>query len=374
MRTSLIYLAILTVPHAIDAQRGPRVDLKPILDLSADAPSGAPQFSSVTSAIRFDDGTIVIADGDELALRFFDRSGKLVRAVGRAGGGPGEFRSLNWLGRCGGDSLFAWDAAQQRMSVFGANGTYVRQFTLGAHAAPIMTLACNGAGEVIFQDQPKPARRSRPQSSGNTRQDRILPTTAGIQIVDRTGTHPRALGDWSAGTWYRVGTGTGPLPLGTMSYVAAAGARMFVGTADSVAAISVWSGAKGPATITLKIPRRRPTAAEHQRAAAAAAAIAPRAMRDVVEDSLDKAPMPDALPPYAGLFGDRDGVLWVLLTVPGDDAIRLRAIGARNQVLGDVALPADVTVDEVDHDAIVATYTDTDDLPHVVVYRLHRGP
>ena len=83
--------------------------------------------------------------------------------------------------------------------------------------------------------------------------------------------------------------------------------------------------------------------------------------------------MPATLPPYSGLFGDTDGVLWVQLTVLGDANTRLRAIGTKNETLGEVTLPANVVIHEVGRDYILGAYDDADDIPHLVMFRLYRG-
>ena len=103
------------------------------------------------------------------------------------------------------------------------------------------------------------------------------------------------------------------------------------------------------------------------------ASMAPMQMRQMAEDSLKVSPMPAILPPYAGLFGDADGVLWVQLTVAGDRDTRLRAIGTNNQTLGEIILPANVIVHEIGRDYVLGAYDSADDTPHFVMYRLHRG-
>jgi hypothetical protein len=371
--TGVVLLVMLLVPHRARAQSSWRVDTTPVVDVAADAPDGTPRFSSITGATRLDDGTLVIADGDDLALRFFDRTGKLVRSVGRSGGGPGEFRSIRWFGRCNGDSLEVWDPAQARMSIFSRHGTFARQFAFRDSIVPTSVLVCAPDGRFLVQGQqrPLPGSERRPSSPGA---EWISVTVAAIAIVDHNGRLVRPLGDRSAGLIYAIYGGAVPLPLGGATYLAVAANRMFVGTADAASRIEAYTGRGAPQPVPLRVATRKPTAATHHRAAAVIAAMAPRPMRQMIEDSLDHAPTPEMLPPFAGLFGDRDGVLWVQLTFPGEPGIRLRAIGTRNQVLGEVVLPANVTVQEVDRDAIVASYTDDNDLPHLAVYRLHRGP
>ncbi|MBA3557794.1 MAG: hypothetical protein H0W30_04255 [Gemmatimonadaceae bacterium] len=42
-------------------------------------------------------------------LRFYDREGGYLFSSGRKGGGPGEFESLYFLAKLGGDSLLTFD-------------------------------------------------------------------------------------------------------------------------------------------------------------------------------------------------------------------------------------------------------------------------
>ncbi len=59
----------------------------------------------------------------------FDSLGKLMRTIGRYGAGPGEFRRLAsaMIGR--GDSIFAFDVENQRVSVIGPDLTFARSFS-----------------------------------------------------------------------------------------------------------------------------------------------------------------------------------------------------------------------------------------------------
>ncbi|UCF41612.1 MAG: hypothetical protein JSW43_04590, partial [Gemmatimonadota bacterium] len=84
------------------------------------------QLHRVTGAARLPDGGVVVANGGTHELRFYDAAGRFSHAVGRKGGGPGEFANLSALWTVAGDSLVAWDWGASRMSFFDAAGGFAR--------------------------------------------------------------------------------------------------------------------------------------------------------------------------------------------------------------------------------------------------------
>ena len=70
-------------------------------------------------------GVFAIVDMSDKDIKLYGRTGQRVGTVGRPGEGPGEFMSLmsaTFLG----DSIFAYDFAQDRLSVFDATGHFAR--------------------------------------------------------------------------------------------------------------------------------------------------------------------------------------------------------------------------------------------------------
>lgn len=68
------------------------------------------EFGRVQDAVVLPDGRIVVLDSQARAIRVFDAGGKFVQSVGRAGDGPGEFRSPVALDLDVGRRLYAFDA------------------------------------------------------------------------------------------------------------------------------------------------------------------------------------------------------------------------------------------------------------------------
>lgn len=73
-------------------------------------------------------GEIVIGDRSDRDVKMYAPTGVRLRTVGRAGGGPGEFTSLQ-VAQSYGDSLAAYDASRQRVVVFAPDGEEARAFS-----------------------------------------------------------------------------------------------------------------------------------------------------------------------------------------------------------------------------------------------------
>ncbi len=76
------------------------------------------------TAVRLAGGGVVVAD--QSTLKFFGARGELLRVVGRSGGGPGEFVSMEALCRIHGDSVVVYDNTQRRFTVYSSRGEIAR--------------------------------------------------------------------------------------------------------------------------------------------------------------------------------------------------------------------------------------------------------
>ncbi|MYG81201.1 MAG: hypothetical protein F4187_05265 [Gemmatimonadetes bacterium] len=105
------------------------------------------QFADVVAAVRLDNGNIVVADRGASELRSYDADGSFQWRVGREGEGPGEFLSLDFLGRMAGDSLVAYDGRLLRVQVIDPGGGVVR--TLPALAPELTTTAGSAPDKAV---------------------------------------------------------------------------------------------------------------------------------------------------------------------------------------------------------------------------------
>lgn len=106
----------------------------PVLQLSTEplvrigALDGAADYllDGVQHVTRLSDGTIVVANGGSQELRFYDEQGVHLQTVGRAGEGPGEYRTISYMRRLAGDSLLIFDTGNRRVTVLDASGAHAR--------------------------------------------------------------------------------------------------------------------------------------------------------------------------------------------------------------------------------------------------------
>jgi hypothetical protein len=87
------------------------------------------EFYRVVDATFVVDGGIVVANRGSAQVRFYDGQGRFTAALGAEGDGPGEFRRLSGVARYAGDSLVAFDPSARRATVIGAKGTPGRVVT-----------------------------------------------------------------------------------------------------------------------------------------------------------------------------------------------------------------------------------------------------
>jgi hypothetical protein len=116
---------MLLTPLGARAQQPVTVS-EPVLRVAAEG-AGRPLIGRVTHAVRMRDGSLVVADDAEYTLHWFDDAGRFRFTRGREGAGPGEFRSIRWMSTCAQDSLYVYDAMQDRVAVYASDGRYVRQ-------------------------------------------------------------------------------------------------------------------------------------------------------------------------------------------------------------------------------------------------------
>jgi len=328
------------------------------LDVSGTAENGDLVFAYAAAATRLADNAIVIADRLGVAVRLIDQNGNLVRTVGREGGGPGEFRAVSWLGQCAPDSVFVWDSRQVRMSVFNRSGEFVRQYRVPADpsiTSRISTVSCTRSGEFALRGMPSRLSVPTPADPGPY-------SRAPLWIADVLGHVSQTFEDipWAEGR-----------PLGKVAGVALSAGYVYVGSADSAFVDLYRTDGTFITLLSIGVERRRPTERHYEHSIAMQVAGGGTVeFRREWHQRLREIPMPEYMPAYTGLFTDDIGMLWVVVSVPGDSATQLRALDREGTLLRDVYLPADTRVLEVGRDYIIGAYEDADGEPHVAMYTM----
>ena len=345
------------------------VDAAPVLDIKGVNDKGDVAFGVALGATRLSSGALVVLDGGQPGLKFFDAKGQLSKTVGRAGQGPGEFRYVLWMSQCAKDTLFVWDPPQQRMTVFDAGGTVVTSFR--PTGGEVLWLACSRSGAVGYAGTPPREGTVRSVPQGATYA--FLSGESKIVLIDTKGAETATLADALGVEMVLPGRGGFPRPLGRPMSFAISATRVFVAATDSTAVHVYGLDGKRLSAIPVRVPPRKPTKAQYEAATDVILLVAPPQVREQARKLLLEIPAPEQLPPFSAIFTDQEGMLWVQLTVPGDADTQFRVLRADGQAVADVRVPINLTIHEIGADYIVGSRQDDDGEQHVVMYRLHRG-
>jgi hypothetical protein len=334
----------------------------------------------VLTALFQSDGGVVVADGGAAELLLFDRLGNPLARAGGEGGGPGEFHRLTSLSIGPGDSIFAYDAREHRLSVFDRRGVFVRAVTLQG----LDTLGSVEEIGVLRSGVPVGSFLRRTPGSGVVR-DSLAVTTFGSSGAPavRLGVFPHMYTDWGP---HPMPGGGGPvtfplpLPLSSLASVSFGDSSVYVGLPDRYAVIRLDQSG------TRRITRQRDppppvTDADRERLFAALARWGH--LRTSELDIVRHVESPSTLPGFgfephtmpvgehALLVTDADGVWLRPFQLPGDSATapwpRFDADGLYE---GTVTLPARFRATAVRGDAVLGVYRDVDDVEYVRAYHL----
>ncbi len=366
-------LLVLAAANA-SAQATWVVDRAPILDVTGSTKDGTVVFGYAAGGTRLSDGGLLIADRAENSIRVFDASGKLLRTVGRAGDGPGEFQAIAWAGRCGPDSLLVWDLRRRQASMIGSSGAVARQFTIpnGDTAQAPFQFSCSSRGSMVYRSQPRPVRGAPPDPQNPS----IMGVSSAAYRAGRDGSIAQRLGDIPSGEVFVTtspngGRGAAPRPLGRNASVGALDDVVVIGSADS-AFVTVVRADGRSSRHTLPITLRAPTKEEFDEAVNATASMVPAQMRQAMMQQLAGAPMPERLPAISALIPDTEGLMWIQTTPPGGKAVDFLVMNSAGSVVARAQLPLGMTVFEIGKDYVLGSYTDAADEMHVAVLRLRR--
>lgn len=116
------------------------------------------------------DSLLVIVNKIERQIWIVNNEGKILKVVGKVGGGPGEFRGITCFAVSPDRSIYVYDFLQQRFTVFDFNGTLLKVFKLTAPGIQIRHIAID-KNQMIFVHHPPskeyPAFISVFDSNGN---------------------------------------------------------------------------------------------------------------------------------------------------------------------------------------------------------------
>ncbi|HET7461920.1 MAG TPA: hypothetical protein VFJ82_11760 [Longimicrobium sp.] len=326
----------------------------------------------VAAGVRLDDGRIVVANGGGGELRVYDAAGRFVRRFGREGRGPGEFESLAWVGRLPGDTLVAWDGGLLRWSVFTADGRLVRTVTPRPEPPgmfPQVRGALDDGSLVVSSGWNVPGlAASRP----GVRQDSVT-----LLRYGRDGALAGTLARLPGNQEYVARSGgsfsTHPYPFARELFVAAAGARVYVGNSEQYRVRMLDPGGRVVGEAAQPVSPAAVTAADRERYRRdRLSRIQVESYRRQQEQILAQVPFPETFPAFAALRVDAAGNAWIADYTPPGQQGTWSVFDPTGHLQATVHTPAELEVMQVGADFVLGRATDQDGTEQVRLYPLRR--
>lgn len=366
------------------------------------------EFTGLLPVVRLSSGTLVVADRASARVRFFSPEGTLVATAGRAGAGPGEFRSLELVMTTRGDSVWTWDGELRRLTLFAPSGRLVRSVRV-LPPGPTGTFDVVGVfgdgsilATVVTKLMPFPGGEGTIVADSLT----FMRMTPEGGVTWRLGPFPHQLVFGMSMTLVRrqVREGRGgsprrgagplliaqPLPFGPRLAWTMTGDTLVFGPGHEVRVTSVDPAGRATPRITAAteiVPIDRglisaQVAALRERAAAASggrnAARADSTLAQLLETRGVR--LPQTLPAHGRLLIDPNGYLWVQrspieLPSPGSAVRESWAVhDSRGRLVATLTFPPGFRLDAAGGDVVVGTTDNADGVPSVHVYNLIRHP
>jgi hypothetical protein len=343
------------------------ISTEPVLSIGVEDGPEEYQFFRARSALSLPDGSIAVGNVGSHEIRFYDSSGKFLKATGQEGGGPGEFSRMGRIWRFGRDSIAVYDYGQARLSVFSHAGQFGRTARLSADCGEGSTHAIGRLGDarILARSYVYGEMAGQP---GAKRYDMAycLHSLDG-EVIDTVGLFP-------AEEFYQANGAdnfrfSAPLAYGRSTQFAVAEDRWYIGSTDSYE-IDVYSSSGTLDRIIRRLVANRPISAEVAERSRQRTLEMLKRMGGRIEAP---APLPETMPAYRSLLADLEGNLWVQEFRLSEEAPEWSVFDSEGRYLGLVEIPADGTVTEIGSDYVLGVWRDELDTERVMKYELRKG-
>jgi hypothetical protein len=311
----------------------------------------------------------VVADGGANEIRYYDEAGGFLRASGRAGDAPGEYRQLISIGAGPGDSLWAYDFGNRRFTVLSSEGSAVRTVSVGGTLSAVGAVGQFSNGSFIVREFWSSGSNSGEIVSGLVREPAAVARLAADgSSLDTVGAFP--------GREIFVGSEDGRAVMSSPPFARGASValwedRLLVGTQESFE-IGLYSPT-GELERLIRVLGVDLTIsdADAEELIEQDLARVPEARRPMVRRHLESMQMPETRPAYGDLLVDESGRLWAA------ESTRWPALPSYWTVfdvdgglLGKVELPNRFRVHAVGSDWVLGVWRDDMDVEFVRLYEL----
>lgn len=325
--------------------------------------SPAHQLDRVYGGVIRPDGSVLIGNSGTAELRLFNARGVHQLTAGRMGGGPGEFRGINWVRPYRGDSLLVFDMPAQRFSVWSPEAAFGRSFRVQGIQGSFRPLGVFPDGSLLAALE----LGYDPRAPVGTTRDQIK-----LHRVSPEGVAGPELGTLPGAEWllYRHPSSfraTQP-PFGRQGHVVVTGDNIVYASSESSQLVVRDTAGHVVRSLTLPVAGRRPTEAE----------VDDEMGR--IEDSVEKAAIQRHLsandaslrtPAISDLRTDRNGRVWVRTGgAPKSGFATWLVVALPDGGVESVALPVDALPLDIHESMMLLRETDPEGVQRVLIRKL----
>ena len=344
-------VALLSYPErAWDSTPAWTLSDKPIVILGGDSVDATMELATAAAAMLLGSGHAVVSTTSPAELLLFDANGKREARLGAPGDGPGEFHAVSQVLHFGQDTLFAFDASQQKGLFFAANGMPLGERILPPMNSPVPPSLRGRLDNGVFvfsldmvtdpapDGVPKAFRNRLVVLGLNARTDHYdtLAISRGAELVPST----MMVGGQAA-------TIPKPLIFGATTQVAVGGDQWHLTTADRFEVETRDTSGKLLRVVRLSTSTRPVGPADQEKYKTTVreaydrlkGVVSPEALAGELK-KLDETAFADHFPAIAQMMTDGDGNLWVNRGFSLIDKVRSWiVVNANGQLIGRVDTP-----------------------------------
>jgi hypothetical protein len=355
----------------------------PILSLSGVETGDSAAFARVGATRWLSDGRVIVADLGATRLLLFDSAGAFVRAFGRRGSGPGEFRSITSVSVLPGDVISTFDGGQRRLSAWHPNSGLVRTMTIGGGSLrswPGDAWFWRDSLVVVQQISITP-KDSVPQGGGVRR----WPLRGQLSLRRSDGTTVANSSPFQAMYTALLPDGDTWAPFSNKAFTTVTSNRVYFGSGETFALRYVDS------TFALSGVIRWPALDEtltgdevrqvrDEAASVLAARMSTEEASRRLESNFDREILPTHRPSIGRVVADAEGQLWVERYEALRIGSELQKAGERWTILrpdgspvARLVLPPDSRLEDVRGDRVLLVTRDSFDVQRVEVRQIRKG-
>lgn len=304
---------------------------------------------------------LIVGDGPNFRLLVYSAAGQLLSTHGRQGSGPGEYRVIEWVGRCGEQTL-VFDLMQQRFTVLGSALRYAGAFQVPGSPN---SLACGANGALVYLN---PDFSAPSNGAGSWR------PTAAVTILDPSRRETKSVATVPYADLVSVAGSPMFAPGGRQTTLAVLpSGHLLVAPGDASPLLRISPQGEIDARIAHGLPAQRITEATRRASADEFVSRNDDAIvRERLAAQLLRHRYEGAGPSYRRVVADPHGLIWIQVSLVGADSLRVVAIDQQGRTRAERSFPFRGELGAVGRARLAAISEDENGAPVVVLFALNR--